>query len=64
MAQSIFVSFTDASESSVAGYYSCEQPATSCPYQGTIETSDSRWVAWCSAWPFGTSAGMWPAPNS
>jgi hypothetical protein len=43
------VQFSDATDAKVVGYADAPQPLTTWPYQGAVDTSDSRWSAYYSS---------------
>lgn len=49
--QTIYVQFSDETESTVVGYFGGPQDEDTHPHQGTIETSDQRWKDYVSAQP-------------
>jgi hypothetical protein len=58
----IFVQFSDAAEATIIGYAASAQPMTTWPYQGTIDTSDSRWATYYSSKDVQSQIGL-PIPD-
>lgn len=45
----VYVGFSDSTESTVVGYAAGSQSAETWPYQGAIDTSDARWQTYYSS---------------
>ncbi|WP_175994886.1 hypothetical protein [Burkholderia vietnamiensis] len=56
------VQFSDATEETVIGYASSAQPLIAWPYQGAIDTSDSRWATYYSSKDAQSQIGL-PIPD-
>jgi hypothetical protein len=52
---SIFVQFADSTETAVVAAFACPQDATEYPYQGEIDDTDARYVAFAN--PASTLSG-------
>ncbi|MEL6237020.1 MAG: hypothetical protein AAFO57_00125 [Pseudomonadota bacterium] len=47
----INVQFTDSKQTAICAYFGAPQDLTAYPNQGTIDTSDARYAAYCNSLP-------------
>jgi hypothetical protein len=59
----IYVQFTDSTETTIRAAFTNAQNATAYPNQGTVTDSDPRWATFYDAIPIGAQSG-WPTPVS
>jgi len=57
----IFVAFSDASETSISSVFGCAQDTSAFPYQGSVGADDSRYKEFYESIP-APVAKEWPTP--
>lgn len=63
MASMVNVQFSDSSETTIASFFGCQQPAEAYPNQAQIQSTDPRWAAFYVAQPGDAQAAL-PSPGS
>ncbi|CAB3764069.1 hypothetical protein [Paraburkholderia humisilvae] len=59
----LYVQFSDATQSTICSVFSCSQDTTEFPNQGEIDTSDARWKTYCDTMPAQVRTFL-PTPTS